>query len=179
MNQCRLAKLVDNALQALREVDVRLGNRAHHTRHHRIVRPLAAASHAPAADDYARMIAVNADIVALADEFFGYQNPHRLPSRSPPSSTLPHQRPPRDPPGGCRDQTSGRDRRARRDSVPPIHLTRSHFSPVRKIAKPCNIPLVLRGNLCYKHPCPWKAGELPVNIFAQDAGKALCCNQGS
>src|SRR5258708_4989520 len=28
-----LAKLVDNALQALREVDVRLGNRAHHSRH--------------------------------------------------------------------------------------------------------------------------------------------------
>src|SRR5438477_7513455 len=28
-----LAKLVNNALQALREVDVRLGNRPHHTRH--------------------------------------------------------------------------------------------------------------------------------------------------
>jgi hypothetical protein len=37
--------------------------------------PLAAASHAPAADDYERMIAVNADIVARADEFFGYQTP--------------------------------------------------------------------------------------------------------
>src|ERR1700761_1799397 len=47
--------------------------------------PLAAASHAPAADDYARMIAVNADIVARADEFFGYQTPtdFRLEARHP------------------------------------------------------------------------------------------------
>jgi hypothetical protein len=47
--------------------------------------PLAAASHAPAADDYARMIAVNADIVARAEEFFGYQTPtdFRLEARHP------------------------------------------------------------------------------------------------
>jgi Alpha/beta hydrolase domain containing 18 len=47
--------------------------------------PLAAASHAPAADDYDRMIAVNADIVARADEFFGYQTPtdFRLETRHP------------------------------------------------------------------------------------------------
>jgi hypothetical protein len=47
--------------------------------------PLAAASHAPAADDYARMIAVNADIVARAEEFFGYQTPSdfRLEARHP------------------------------------------------------------------------------------------------
>src|SRR5271167_2584949 len=47
--------------------------------------PLAAASHAPAADDYARMIAVNADIVARADEFFGYTTPSdfRLEARYP------------------------------------------------------------------------------------------------
>ena len=47
--------------------------------------PLAAASHAPAADDYARMIAINADIVARADEFFGYKTPtdFRLEARHP------------------------------------------------------------------------------------------------
>jgi hypothetical protein len=53
--------------------------------------PLAAASHAPAAaaapaaDEFARMIAVNADIVARADEFFGYQTPtdFRLEARHP------------------------------------------------------------------------------------------------
>jgi hypothetical protein len=47
--------------------------------------PLAAASHAPAADDYARMIAVNADIVTRAEEFFGYQTPtdFRLEARHP------------------------------------------------------------------------------------------------
>lgn len=53
--------------------------------------PLAAASHASAgdnasaADDYARMIAVNADIVARADEFFGYKTPtdFRLEARHP------------------------------------------------------------------------------------------------
>ncbi len=47
--------------------------------------PLAAASHAPAADDYERMIAVNADIVARADEFFGYTTPtdFRLERRHP------------------------------------------------------------------------------------------------
>jgi len=47
--------------------------------------PLAASSHAPAADDFARMIAVNADIVARADEFFGYQTPtdFRLEARHP------------------------------------------------------------------------------------------------
>src|SRR6266851_2501573 len=47
--------------------------------------PLAAASHAPAADDYDRMIAVNADIVARAEEFFGYQTPtdFRLEARHP------------------------------------------------------------------------------------------------
>ena len=47
--------------------------------------PLAAASHAPAADDYDRMIAVNADIVARAAEFFGYQTPtdFRLEARHP------------------------------------------------------------------------------------------------
>src|ERR1700737_595072 len=49
--------------------------------------PLAAAHApgAPAADDYARMIAVNADIVARAEEFFGYQTPtdFRLEARHP------------------------------------------------------------------------------------------------
>src|SRR3981081_779869 len=49
--------------------------------------PLAAAhaTGAPAADDYARMIAVNADIVARAEEFFGYQTPadFRLEARHP------------------------------------------------------------------------------------------------
>src|SRR6266436_3263628 len=47
--------------------------------------PLAAASRAPAADDYSRMIAVNADIVARADEFFGYKTPtdFRLEARHP------------------------------------------------------------------------------------------------
>jgi hypothetical protein len=53
--------------------------------------PLAAASHAtrtnnaPAADDFSRMIAVNADIVARADEFFGYKTPtdFRLEARHP------------------------------------------------------------------------------------------------
>jgi hypothetical protein len=47
--------------------------------------PLAAASHAPAADDFARMIAVNADIVARADQFFGYTTPtdFRLEARYP------------------------------------------------------------------------------------------------
>lgn len=47
--------------------------------------PLAAASHAPAADDYDRMIAVNADIVTRADDFFGYQVPtdFRLERRHP------------------------------------------------------------------------------------------------
>jgi dienelactone hydrolase len=47
--------------------------------------PLAAASHAPAADDYERMTAVNADIVARADEFFGYTTPtdFRLERRHP------------------------------------------------------------------------------------------------
>jgi dienelactone hydrolase len=53
--------------------------------------PLAAASHAPAAggapaaDDFARMIAINADIVARADEFFGYKTPtdFRLEARHP------------------------------------------------------------------------------------------------
>jgi len=47
--------------------------------------PLAAASHAPAADDYERMIAVNADIVARADQFFGYEIPtdFRLEARHP------------------------------------------------------------------------------------------------
>src|ERR1700704_626706 len=47
--------------------------------------PLAAASHARAADDYARMIAINADIVARAEEFFGYQTPtdFRLEARHP------------------------------------------------------------------------------------------------
>jgi hypothetical protein len=47
--------------------------------------PFAEASPAPAADDYARMIAVNADIIARADEFFGYQTPtdFRLEARHP------------------------------------------------------------------------------------------------
>ncbi len=47
--------------------------------------PLAAASHAPAADDFARMIAVNRDIVARAEEFFGYRTPSdfRLEARHP------------------------------------------------------------------------------------------------
>jgi len=53
--------------------------------------PLAAASHAvaaddaPAADEFDRMIAVNADIVARADEFFGYKTPtdFRLEARHP------------------------------------------------------------------------------------------------
>jgi hypothetical protein len=53
--------------------------------------PLAAASHAPAADDspaadeFARMIAVNRDIVTRAEEFFGYQTPidFRLEARHP------------------------------------------------------------------------------------------------
>src|SRR5277367_6461523 len=47
--------------------------------------PLAAESHAPAADDYARMIAVNADIVNRADEFYGYTTPtdFRLEARHP------------------------------------------------------------------------------------------------
>jgi hypothetical protein len=47
--------------------------------------PLAAESHAPAADDYTRMIAVNADIVARADEFYGYTTPtdFRLEARHP------------------------------------------------------------------------------------------------
>ncbi|HEX3375095.1 MAG TPA: alpha/beta hydrolase family protein [Edaphobacter sp.] len=52
--------------------------------------PLAAASHAPAADapaadEFARMIAVNRDIVARAEEFFGYQTPtdFRLEARHP------------------------------------------------------------------------------------------------
>jgi hypothetical protein len=47
--------------------------------------PIAAASHAPATDDYDRMIAVNADIVARAEEFFGYQTPtdFRLEARHP------------------------------------------------------------------------------------------------
>jgi hypothetical protein len=53
--------------------------------------PLATASHAPAAggapppDQFARMIAINADIVARADEFFGYQTPtdFRLEARHP------------------------------------------------------------------------------------------------
>jgi hypothetical protein len=47
--------------------------------------PLAAASHAAAADDFTRMIAVNADIVARAEEFFGYQTPtdFRLEARHP------------------------------------------------------------------------------------------------
>jgi hypothetical protein len=47
--------------------------------------PLAAASHAPAADDFDRMIAVNRDIVARAEEFFGYQTPidFRLEARHP------------------------------------------------------------------------------------------------
>src|SRR5271168_2005842 len=53
--------------------------------------PLAAASHAPAAEDppaadeFARMIAVNADIVARADQFFGYATPtdFRLEARYP------------------------------------------------------------------------------------------------
>src|SRR5207253_4862716 len=64
----------------------------------RIVRPLEwgfdwlqdfsplAAAHTPAADDdYARMIAVNADIIARAEEFFGYQTPtdFRLEARHP------------------------------------------------------------------------------------------------
>src|SRR6266403_781034 len=34
-----------------------------------------AAADTPAADDYARMIAINADIVARAEEFFGYKTP--------------------------------------------------------------------------------------------------------
>ncbi len=44
-----------------------------------------AAAAAPAADDYARMIAVNADIVARAEEFFGYRTPtdFRLEARHP------------------------------------------------------------------------------------------------
>src|ERR1700749_2233847 len=54
--------------------------------------PLAAASHAPAADDYDRMIAVNRDIVARADEFFGCQTTTALPpatTPAPPSSSPP------------------------------------------------------------------------------------------
>jgi dienelactone hydrolase len=44
-----------------------------------------AANDTPAADDYARMIAINADIVARADEFFGYKTPtdFRLEARHP------------------------------------------------------------------------------------------------
>jgi hypothetical protein len=44
-----------------------------------------AANDAPVADDFARMIAINADIVARADEFFGYQTPtdFRLEARHP------------------------------------------------------------------------------------------------
>src|SRR5882757_8569569 len=44
-----------------------------------------AAAAAPAADDYARMIAVNTDIVARAEEFFGYRTPtdFRLEARHP------------------------------------------------------------------------------------------------
>jgi dienelactone hydrolase len=44
-----------------------------------------AAADAPPADDFARMIAVNADIVARAEEFFGYQTPtdFRLEARHP------------------------------------------------------------------------------------------------
>src|SRR5258707_9202272 len=44
-----------------------------------------AAADAPTADDYARMIAINADIVARADEFFGYKTPtdFRLEARHP------------------------------------------------------------------------------------------------
>jgi hypothetical protein len=47
--------------------------------------PLAAASHAPAADDFERMIAVNSDIVARAEEFFSYETPtdFRLEERHP------------------------------------------------------------------------------------------------
>ncbi len=51
--------------------------------------PLAAEPHVPAADnaadEYARMIAVNHDIIARADEFFGYQTPtdFRLERRHP------------------------------------------------------------------------------------------------
>src|SRR3981081_4041454 len=65
--------------------------------------PLAAAhaTGAPAADDYARMIAINADIVARAEEFFGYQNPtdFRLEARQPqPFPTNARTRPPPAPP---------------------------------------------------------------------------------
>ena len=77
-----LAYLIDNALQALREVDVRLGN----CDTNRIVRPLEwgfgwlkdfspialEASDAPVAEDDARMITFNADIVARAG--WGHQN---------------------------------------------------------------------------------------------------------
>ncbi len=44
-----------------------------------------AAGDAPAADEFARMIAVNADIVARADQFFGYRTPtdFRLEARHP------------------------------------------------------------------------------------------------
>src|SRR5258708_37452223 len=44
-----------------------------------------AAADTPAADDYARMIAINADIVARAEEFFGYKTPtdFRLEARHP------------------------------------------------------------------------------------------------
>ncbi len=93
--------------------------------------PLAAESHAPAADDYARMIAVNADIVARADEF---TTTPRLPTfaSKPPSPALPHQRPPRNPPGRRRNQTPGRNRRTRRGPIPPLHLAHSHHLPRKR-----------------------------------------------
>jgi hypothetical protein len=82
---------------------------------------------APHLSDYDRMTAINAEIVARADEFFGYKTPtdFRLEARHP-------QLFPTNASGRRRDQAPGRDRRTRRGPVPPLHLTGSHQIPRKR-----------------------------------------------
>jgi hypothetical protein len=36
----------------------------------------------------------------------------------------------------------------------------------------------VKGNLCYKHPCLWKTGELPTNNVARTQGKPCAATKG-
>ena len=94
--------------------------------------PMARRSRPPHLSDYDRMIAINADIVARADEFYGYTTPtdFRLEARHP--QLFPTNVRPETLAGRRRNQTPGRDRRARRSRVPPLHLTRPHPLPRKR-----------------------------------------------
>jgi len=69
----------------------------------------------------------------------------------------------------------------------PGNITSRRFSawkPISEIktqkfaknAKVCEIVVVVRGNLCYKHPCPFERGELPKNKRCNRRESSVCGN---